>query len=470
MTHDDSAARARRRLGTVLKDRWTLEAVLGIGGMGTVYSARHRNGKRVAIKMLHSQLSLEPTVRGRFLREGYVANAVGHPGAVTVDDDDVAPDGSAFLVMELLEGQSVEGRSEGTGGRLPDAEVIDLVDALLDVLIAAHGKGIVHRDIKPDNLFLTEGGALKVLDFGIARLREISQTGSAITASGSLLGTPAYMAPEQARGKWDLIDGRTDLWAVGATMFRLLSGEFVHQGDTVNEMLGLSMMTPPRSIASVRPDLPSDLAAVVDKALAFEPDDRFAHARAMQSALRDAARGHDFPRTTSTPRREPSLELAPTVAAESRPGTSARTPDPGATAPGVASAARAGSRVRRAPLALLGLAAAGLLGGLVFLVTRDDSGAADVGDSGVSSLLHPASAPPASGVSYEALPESSAPAVAPSASASIAVSPQSTDAPPIARPRRPQPASTSGAPPRAEPPPTSQGVPTASTNPYDRRR
>ena len=153
----------------VLDGKWHLDSVLGIGGMATVYAATHRNQKRVAIKMLHPEVSVDKQVTTRFTREGYLANTVGHPGTVSVLDDDVAEDGSAFLVMELLEGQTLDAMWEKSG-TLPVGEVLLLTDQLLDVLIAAHAKGILHRDLKPENLFLTKEGQLKVLDFGIARL------------------------------------------------------------------------------------------------------------------------------------------------------------------------------------------------------------------------------------------------------------------------------------------------------------
>ncbi len=207
---DAIVRRAQTRVGSVVNEKWTIDRLIGIGGMAVVYSATHRNKKKAAIKMLHPELSMDPDIRARFLREGYVANSVEHAGAVRVDDDDVAEDGAAFLVMELLEGETLQARHQRRGQRLPPAEAVGIIDPLLDVLVAAHAKGIVHRDLKPENVFLTQDGQVKVLDFGIARLRELRDTNAA-TRTGSLLGTPAFMAPEQARGRWDDVDERTDL-------------------------------------------------------------------------------------------------------------------------------------------------------------------------------------------------------------------------------------------------------------------
>src|SRR5262249_46229315 len=150
-----------------------------------------------------------------------------------------------------------------------------------DALSAAHSKGIVHRDLKPANLFVSSSGALKVLDFGIARLREISAVSSMGTNAGSILGTPAFMAPEQARGRPDLIDHQSDLWAVGATLFTLLSGRLVHEAQTVNEQLALAITARARSLATVAPELPAALVAVVDRALSYEKSERWPDAASM---------------------------------------------------------------------------------------------------------------------------------------------------------------------------------------------
>jgi len=241
--NDPLVERSKQRVGRTLKDKWRLDELIGVGGMAAVYSATHtNNGKRVAVKMLHTELAVgSGEIKTRFLREGRVANKVEHPGAVEVIDDEVDDDGTVFLVMELLDGETLAHRFERKARSLVIEEVLLVADQVLDVLTAAHEKHIVHRDIKPDNIFLTRTGGVKLLDFGIARLRELS-TESSATRSGSTMNTPAYMAPEQARAHWDEVDARTDLWAVGATMFKLLTGRVVHVAETVNEQL-LAAMT-----------------------------------------------------------------------------------------------------------------------------------------------------------------------------------------------------------------------------------
>jgi serine/threonine protein kinase len=275
-------------VGALLRGKWRLERQLGEGAMASVYAATHRNGLRGAVKVLHPEYAADSAVRRRFLREGYVANRVGHPGAVAVLDDDETDDGTAFLVMELLDGHTLTNVLAGQPGRrMPPQEVALIADRVLDVLIHAHEKGIVHRDLKPDNLFVTHDGQIKVLDFGIARLLDRTDS-SLATQAGFLLGTPAYMAPEQARGHVDRVDARSDVWAVGAVMFALLTGREVHAGaKTVQELLVAAMTQPAPRIATCM-EIEAPLAHVVDRALAFEADARWKTARAMQVALRDA--------------------------------------------------------------------------------------------------------------------------------------------------------------------------------------
>jgi eukaryotic-like serine/threonine-protein kinase len=286
---DDSLARAKTRLGSVLRGKYRLDSVLGIGGMAAVYKATHRNQAEFAIKMLHPELSIRGDVRQRFLREGYAANSVKHPGVVLVVDDDVAEDGAAFLVMELVHGQDVDALCDRSQGRLPADAVLSIGHQLLDVLVAAHGKGIVHRDIKPANLFVTTSGALKVLDFGIARARDVAVGAGAATGTGMVLGTPAFMSPEQALAASD-IDAQTDVWAVGATLFRLLSGRMVHEGENAQQLMIKTATTPPRSLGSLLSDAPARLIEVVDKGLAFDKSQRWASAAEMRDAVAAVAR------------------------------------------------------------------------------------------------------------------------------------------------------------------------------------
>jgi serine/threonine protein kinase len=284
---DELRAHAQTRVGTVLCGKYRLEGVLGLGGMATVYTAVHRNGRRVALKMLHPALSMNPDVRMRFLREGQAANAVNDPGAVIVIDDDVAEDGAAFIVMELLEGEVIEALWEQNDCRLPPRTVMAIGRELCTVLAAAHRAGIVHRDIKPENLFLTRDGRLKVLDFGLARVRDAMAP--KMTHTGMVFGTPAFMAPEQASGRVSKIDAQTDIWAIGATMFTLVSGALVHQGETAQHQVFLAATKRARSVASVLPGAEEPLVSVIDRALVLEKKGRWPTADAMGEAIREAS-------------------------------------------------------------------------------------------------------------------------------------------------------------------------------------
>jgi serine/threonine protein kinase len=290
---DELRARTNARLGTVLRGKYRLDGVLGIGGYASVFAATHRNKSRVAVKILHRELAIDKSLRERFLHEGYAANSVEHEGVVRVLDDDVAEDGSVFLVMELLDGETLEARWERSHHELTVAEVVVIIGQLLDVLTAAHAKGITHRDLKNENLFLTREGRLKLLDFGVARLREATPTR---TKSGAVFGTPSFMPPEQALGRTKEVDALSDLWAVGATAFALLSGRYVHVGETVEEVLVYAATKPAPPLATVAPHVPALIAAVIDRALAYEKGDRWPSAEAMSEALAVA-----FSRVNLTP-------------------------------------------------------------------------------------------------------------------------------------------------------------------------
>ena len=286
---------AQSRLGQTLAGRWTLKSVLGIGGSATVYEACHRNGRRAALKVLHSELAASPTLVQRFMSEGYAANKVHHAGAVLALDDG-EHDGLVFLVLELLDGRSLAERL-AESGPLPLDDVIRISVDVLDVLAAAHERGVIHRDVKPGNIFELAHGGIKVLDFGVAHVREPGT--QAITQSGFTLGTPAFMAPEQAAGRID-IDALTDIWAVGATMFQLLTGRLVHDAATPNAALLAAATVPVRPIRALKPELPEDVAAIIDRALAFERKERWPNASAMRLALA-RARPQATGRTSETP-------------------------------------------------------------------------------------------------------------------------------------------------------------------------
>jgi serine/threonine protein kinase len=292
--NEDADIQAQERVGNVLNDKWMLERLLGVGGMAAVYAARHRNGARAAVKVLHRELARHAEVRERFLREGYAANRVEHPGVVKVLDDEFVAngqdEGTAYLVMELLEGESLQDRLE-RGLAVGEREFLSIAECVLEVLEAAHARGVVHRDLKPENLFLLGESAdpaskarLKVLDFGLARLLQ----GQAITTYGLALGTPSFMSPEQAAGRLDEIDGRTDLFALGATGFRIRTGRRVHEGANAVELVTKMANKPAPSIRTVAADVSEPFARVIDRSLQFRRDDRYRDAASMREDVRAA--------------------------------------------------------------------------------------------------------------------------------------------------------------------------------------
>jgi serine/threonine protein kinase len=276
---------SHKRVGSVVRGKYRVEAFLATGTMGNVYAATHRNGARVALKILHPQLAEDPSLSERFKREGYFANSIGHPGIVKAIDDDVTEDGCPYLVMELLEGETLDERRRRKGGKLPLSWVLPVADSLLEILSAAHAREVVHRDLKPDNVFVTKGGEVKVLDFGVARWND-GKSSSDMTGIGMVLGTPAYMPPEQALGRREEVDAQSDLWAVGATLFVVLSGESVHTGNDAKAKLIATARTAARPLREAAPEVPRAVAAVIDRALAFHKQERWPDAEAMREALR----------------------------------------------------------------------------------------------------------------------------------------------------------------------------------------
>ncbi|HET7544447.1 MAG TPA: serine/threonine-protein kinase [Polyangiaceae bacterium] len=261
------------RIGQVIADKYRIVRLLGRGGMGEVYEARHVVvGRRFALKFLHQHLARGPDSLSRFLREAQAAGALDSEHITAVLDFDTAADGSPFLVMEYLTGESLAALL-AREGPLPVSRAIALLLQVCRGLDVAHRAGIVHRDLKPDNLFvtqLTSGSALiKILDFGIAKLIEPGSDG-AITSSGAILGTPFYMAPEQARGEKS-VDFRADIHALGVIAYELLSGKKPHSGENYNAILAHILTQPVTPLSTLRPGLEPGLVAVIERALASEP-------------------------------------------------------------------------------------------------------------------------------------------------------------------------------------------------------
>ncbi|HVJ17980.1 MAG TPA: serine/threonine-protein kinase [Polyangiaceae bacterium] len=286
-----AASRVGRTIG-----EWTIERVLGIGAMASVFAGKRRDGAIAALKVLHPHFSDVPEVRKRFLREGPLGRALATmaplcDGIPQVMEGGIADDGAAYLAMELLVGEALSERL-ARAGILPPGEALALADQVLGVLLMAHTYGVIHRDLKPENLHIGRDGKVKVLDFGIARVLDPLPDGVPVlpektaTTAGMTLGTCHYMAPEQAAGLIADIDGRTDLFGLGATLFELLSGRTIHPDLPGSQLLVAAATEPAPSLASAAPDLPADVCAVVDRALAFRKTERYPNANVMRSDVR----------------------------------------------------------------------------------------------------------------------------------------------------------------------------------------
>jgi eukaryotic-like serine/threonine-protein kinase len=333
-------SKAAERLGESIRGKYQLEALLGVGGMASVYAARHRNGSRVAIKIMHAEFAREEGVKKRFLREGYVANKVDHPGVVKIVDDDETELGEPFLVMELLEGETLQQLWKRRKRKVPPGEALAIAAQVLDVLVPFHEQNIVHRDLKPANIFICNDDAVKLLDFGVAQLRE---GGEAMTRAGTALGTPSFMSPEQAMGKSEQLDGRSDIFSVGATLFAILSGKRLHHGRSDNEAFILAATQPAPSVARTAPDLDVEIIALVDRALQWDRRKRFRSAGEMRDACVELLYKVGGPIPTSLSSRPPpghpsERPSQPTIGAS--PAGLRRTPSPGASSPHTPSTAR----------------------------------------------------------------------------------------------------------------------------------
>ena len=253
-------------------------ALLGEGGMGVVYRAEHvQLGKQVALKVVQPALSADPMMVQRFFTEARAASSIDHPGIVEVNDFGTHADGRAYLVMTLLRGENLEERLER--GPLPVTEAITILAQAAAALAAAHDRGIIHRDLKPDNIFLVpnemmpSGTQVVLLDFGIAKLT--TERSSNCTQVGALIGTPAYMSPEQCTGRADL-DHRTDLYCLGCILFHALCGRppFVSDQGT-GVMVAAHMLDRPPTPSSIEPCVPSAVEAIVMQLLEKDPAERF---------------------------------------------------------------------------------------------------------------------------------------------------------------------------------------------------
>jgi serine/threonine protein kinase len=285
-------------VNTVLDGQYQMEALLGKGGMGAVYRARHiLLGDRVAIKVLPPEVRTNAEWLRRFRREGQAARRFRHPNAVTVYDLRTAADGTIYMVMEYVEGHTLDVAIK-TRGRFPAAEALDILTPIMSVLDTAHSMGVVHRDLKPENIMIgkaddTGPPMVKLLDLGIAKMREIAGDNggnTALTMAGQVLGTPYYMSPEQwgeiPRDQSSEIDGRADIYSLGLVFYEMIAGRRCFAGNTLNELRREHVQTRPRPLHEVVPDVARGFSDAIERATAKDRGDRQPTAGTLAAELR----------------------------------------------------------------------------------------------------------------------------------------------------------------------------------------
>ncbi len=278
-------------IGATLAESYRVEGVIAEGGMGRVYEAQHLRlpGRALAIKILHHVLATDSEVVSRFCREAEIAGTIEHPNVVKIYDVDRTLEGTPFIVYERLVGEDLGQRLDRVR-RLSVAETVHVLRQVCAVLAAVHARGVIHRDLKPTNLFLVgdpERPTVKLIDFGIAKLHDPSKASQ--TRTGTVMGTPAYMAPEQARGA--RVDARADLYAIGAIGYRCVTGQAPYDTEDSAAALNGVLTSEPQRPRSIAPDLPVAFEMVLQKAMARDPNERFATLAELDAALAGFAGG-----------------------------------------------------------------------------------------------------------------------------------------------------------------------------------
>jgi serine/threonine protein kinase len=322
--------------GAIFAERFRIETLLGVGAMGKVFRAVDmQTNQIVAIKVLHADKARKEQVLQRFRREASILGEVDHPGIVRVIDSGTAPDGTDFLVMELLEGGTLRDRLRERGP-MSALELVPVIIAVADALGAAHHKGVVHRDLKPDNIFLTKQGGVKVVDFGLSML----DTDKRMTKTGVMLGTPRYMAPEQIRSAKD-VDPRVDVYALAICVHEALTGGSPFPAEDAGQLLGCVIEGRIHRIEDQRADLPAGVGDVIRRGMNKDRGQRFATIGAFAEAYaRACGVTVTKPRGSSTTAVEDPTQLRPVETSQGPVAVPAPAEKPRFTMPEVTASGR----------------------------------------------------------------------------------------------------------------------------------
>jgi serine/threonine protein kinase/ketosteroid isomerase-like protein len=304
----------------MIADKYRLDKLLGRGGMGAVYSGTHVDLDRpVAIKLLLPDFTADPEALERFRREARAAARLNHPNVADTYDYGSLPEGGAYIVMELIDGQTLRERMD-EAGQLPFDEAIQIARQVTSGVEAAHRSDITHRDLKPSNIILTrdhDGRMLaKVVDFSVAKLKEGTTSGTALTATGSLIGTPRYMAPEQCAD--NKTDARSDIYSLGVILYEMLAGRAPFEGPTTTAIAIKHIQTPPPPVEEFRPDTPAALRELIEQSLAKSPSERPQTAQEFAARLDEAAKELPLSAGGVQPFTEPVKTASPTTTEDRR--------------------------------------------------------------------------------------------------------------------------------------------------------
>jgi serine/threonine-protein kinase len=446
------------RPGDVLADKYRVDRVLGLGGMGVVVAATHLElDKKVALKFMLPHALTVPIAIERFTREARAAVRLRSEHVAQVLDVGKLASGSPYMVMEFLEGSDLGAVLEQRGA-LPVVEAVDYLLQACEAVAEAHALGIVHRDLKPRNLFLTQrldrSALVKVLDFGISKVMPKLGEDHALTRTNDVMGSPSYMSPEQIKASRD-VDGRTDIWGLGVILYELLSGRVPFLADTMPQLCGLVLTEPPTPLGTLKPALPASLIAVVEKCLAKKQEDRFQTVADLATALESfmparshlsAQRARALAATTNPMMSPAAASLRPVDPSLKRVNVSAGTTVSWAdtvlaTPKGKRAAALAAGGIVTV-IALAGLTAATMkkrgspVGGLVPLPSGVPSVIATPAESATLTVMGGASSISSSGGQAPAVPSGSGlrPPKAPSNAAPASATPPSANATPTPKP------------------------------------